>query len=653
MKQVIHHCILNILDRTKQKYAKLNDIYKEVAAYLEVENNSTLQSQIRGRLQEGCDQYSSFTGEHLFVTEKVRSGNWTVYSNQKKYIRYKNNTYLTSYDDWFNVEKVNSLTEEYILEENLDNVYKAKLIDQIGKEKAFIIIAELDYIRVLLKKIKEIEPLQDGYGLAFEVFAISVIYNIDYEECINQYIIHGSNDAKIDAIYYGELNNIYVYQIKIGDITDNVYQEMQKNYDSCIRNQVPKDGKDLYDFIKRNKSMLKNKNVVFRSISNNSKRNTNYNPLEIYHMFFENRLLPVNNNNLVLSILKPTIMTEIGYQYNVSTDKNNNFSFYINAIDLIKSLLEALGINYTNYDHEHTDISRYFTDNVRGVLSVNKKMIHTIETEPENFVKYNNGINITGEVEDLGNQIIIKNPVINNGQQTITTLMREGKNLNLITIPVKITNESNIIIKGKISQFSNEQVKVKSIDMLSLNSYVRNIQSEIFHSNEPYFLEIYSSGKKSYYTILTKLYKKNNIIPLLDFVKLYFSYKNKKDLGGWKNNPNTQIEKTEINDFFDKTVSIKVCKAIVQYENYIETVENKKEKDDFKSADLAFKYLLCKENLEVSEAVAIINKINQKYFYDLKEEKSKLIDIYKSSTIINKIEEELKIYKNQNMSVNN
>ena len=43
--------------------------------------------------------------------------------------------------------------------------------------------------------------------------------------------------------------------------------------------------------------------------------------------------------------------------------------------------------------------------------------------------------------------------------------------------------------------------------------------------------------------------------------------------------------------------------------------------------------------------MTIIDKINKVYFYDLKEEKSKLIDVYKSPSIINKLEQEIKIFK--------
>ena len=169
--------------------------------------------------------------------------------------------------------------------------------------------------------------------------------------------------------------------------------------------------------------------------------------------------------------------------------------------------------------------------------------------------------------------------------------------------------------------------------MLSLNPYIRNIQKEILneeYNNEKYFLEIYSSGKKSYYDIKKKLFKKNNIIPLLDFIKLYFSIENNKDLGVWKNNPNTQIDKIVINNELDKERSFEVCEAIKKYNDYINTLINKKEKYDLKCADLAFKYLICKEKLSIESANKIITTINKKYFYDKQDDKSKLIDIYRN-----------------------
>lgn len=654
MKKVIYDRILNILNRENKKFAKLSEIYNEVALFLEVDNDITLQSQIRGRLQENCSQYKSFCGEDLFYTEKIRSGNWSIKTKKTKSIRYINNTYLITHNNWESVEQVSSIKGEHEQEENQDLVYRAKLVYEIGGLKANIIINELNYIRELLYKLKNRKKFNEGYGTAFEVFAVATLYNLDYKECINKYIINGDNDGIIDAIYYADSDNVYIYQIKTNSFDSENYDKMKTNYEDCLRGKCPKDGEDLFNFVEKNLKSLRGKKIHYKSVSNRVKQGINYKPIEIYNVFFENKLLPENSNNIVLSILKPTRKINSISQNNYSTDGNNNFNFYMPANELIGYLLKALGISPNDYDKETVDLSKYFFDNVRGILTVNKKMVKTIETEPYNFVKYNNGINITGEVKDLGPEITIKNPVINNGQQTITTLIRLGKNLDKIMLSVKITNEDDRVIKGRISQFSNEQVKVKAIDMLSLNPHIRNIQKDILnreYNNEKYFLEIYSSGRKNYYDMLKKLYKKNNIIGLLDFIKLYFSVENNKDLGIWKNNPNNQIEKIIIDKDFNQNRSFEVCEAIMKYNNYINDINNKKEKDDLKSADLAFKYLICKEKLSLNEAKDVINMINQEYFYNNQDDKSKLIDIYKSSSIINKLEEQLSIYKKKNSNL--
>ena len=112
-------------------------------------------------------------------------------------------------------------------------------------------------------------------------------------------------------------------------------------------------------------------------------------------------------------------------------------------------------------------------------------------------------------------------------------------------------------------------------------------------------------------------------------------------MGNWKNSPNLQVEKTEFNEPFDLTLSLKVCETNALFSTFFFYFSEKKEKDDLKSADLAFKYLLCKENLTTEQAYEVIKNINQKYYYSLQDEKSKLIDIYKSSTIIERLEAEV------------
>lgn len=637
LKQVIYKCIQNRLIDDHKQYVPLKEIYQDVADYLEKENDRILQSQIRGRLQENCSQYRSFLGDDLFSTETLKSGRWTI---NKKYIRYINNKFLVTEDNWKTTREVNYINETYTLELDQDKKYMAWLHAQIGQVKAKIIIEELNHIRELLKDKKNITKTKDGYGTAFEVLAIATIYKLTYEETIDKYIVHGDQDGKIDAIYYNG-TQADVYQIKTGNITDNAYHDMQTSYNACFRGKVPTDGHDLFDFIQHNYASLCNVPVNYYSVSVNSEKSTNILPKEIYDDWFKNQLLPLEDNRLSLSVLKPE-------NDNFSCHLGKNFNFFIQAKKLIKYLLEALGLDPNNYDPKTVDLSKYFSDNVRGVLNTNKNMVKTIEEEPENFYKYNNGIRITGTVEDLGYCIKINNPMINNGQQTLMTLIRENKNLDKIILSVNITNESDKIIKGKISNYTNDQKKITAVDLLSLNPFIREIQTFIF--NHPknkisYFLEIYSSGEKSYKHLLDEIYKGKNIIKLIEFLKLYFSVTDNKSLGNWKNSPNRQIQKITIDKSFDKKLSLKVCESIIRFENYLKTLDNKKEKSDLKSADLAFKYLLCKENLSEEEAHMVIKNINQKYYYAVMEDKSKLIDVYKSTTIINKIEEQLSSLK--------
>lgn len=650
LKYVIQECIKNITQRERKEYATLKEIYQEVADFLETENNYILKSQIRGRLQENCIESKSFNGENLFTTEKVRSGKWknveeAEEANSKKYIRSEKNNFIITTDNWKSQEEVRTISNEYSLEENLDQVYRIKLCQKIGKERAGFIIKDLDYIRKLLKQKKNIDEKENGYGLSFEVLAVSTIHHISYEESIEKYIVHGSLDGGIDAIYYNG-KKVIVYQIKIGNIKDNAYEIMKKNYLDCRQGIEPQNGKDLFCFIQKNKTNLDRKDVIYASVSKNSNKKSNYLPEEIYQKYFENKFLPPSTNELVLIIPKPRI--EDGNTLNVSKLDNNNFVFFLSAKKLIEYLLKA--INVENTEQELDSFTKYFYDNVRGELKTNKKMLHTIESEPENFVKFNNGVSITGEVYDHGGEIEIMNPVINNGQQTIMTLIKNQENLENVFLSIKITNEVDLEVKSKISEYTNDQVKVKPIDMLSLNKNIRDIQKKIYHStyhDQNYFLKISSSGIRGYEECLNKLYKDNHIIELLDFIKLYFSIQNKKELGNWKNSPNLQVEKTEFNEPFDLTLSLKVCETNALFSTFLNQISEKKEKDDLKSADLAFKYLLCKENLTTEQAYEVIKNINQKYYYSLQDEKSKLIDIYKSSTIIERLEAEVEKIKNQ------
>lgn len=634
LKQIIYKSIENILKRENKKNLTLNEIYMEVANYLEKDITESLKNQIRELLQERSFRCMISDDKNIFGLEK------------NKYIRYSDYTYITTDNNWRSATKVNFIQEKYKYETNQDLVYRAKLLIKYGTAKTDIIINELERIRKLLVKMVKINKVRDGYGTAFEVFAISNQYNIEYEEVIKKYMIIGDYDGKIDAIYYRDSFYVDIYQIKIGKINSDYYNIMQINYNKCVRGIIPKDGRDLFEFINKNISKLENKIINYKTISTNYKNIYNITPDEIYDKFFRNKLLPLSNNSLTLTILKPILNNDYN-TYNITVVEGYNYSFYMRADELIKYILESLGVTSSNYDKYDIDLSKYFFDNVRGNLLMNKKMISTIINEPYNFINYNNGICIIGEVEDLGNAIKIKNPVISNGQQTIMTLIKLGINLDKILLLVRVINESDIIIKEKISRYMHDQVRVKEMDIFSLNPYIRDIQKKIYeksYQGEKYFLNIYSSGIKECYGYLKQIYNKNNIIELSDYIKLYFLLENKKDLGNFKKSFSDQIDNLSINRPYEIEKSFRVCKSIKDYRDYISQIKDLEEKYSLKYSDLAFKYLLCKEKLTPKEAKIVIDMVNWEYCYKFGD-KNKLNDIYMSPTIINKLEEQLLRYR--------
>ena len=115
-------------------------------------------------------------------------------------------------------------TVDGVEEKNADIVTKVKLRHELGKANADIILNELNKIRIMFNMSSG-----DGYGHAFEIFSIAVLYNLDYEYTYHNYIVHGKNDGKIDAIYWNS-DVVSLYQIKLDLVEVDVKEDIRKNY---------------------------------------------------------------------------------------------------------------------------------------------------------------------------------------------------------------------------------------------------------------------------------------------------------------------------------------------------------------------------------------------------------------------------------------
>ena len=171
-----------------------------------------------------------------------------------------------------------------------------------------------------------------------------------------------------------------------------------------------------------------------------------------------------------------------------ASSANNNFESYLCILP---------GNILANIFSKHS--SKLLEQNVRVFLQakgkVNKGIRSTIESEPNMFFSYNNGITATAsKIEkeynsktEKGGMLItsITNFQIVNGGQTTASIheaLKRGyeKNLEDIQIQMKLSvisdQEKSEEIVPKISQFANSQNKVNHIDFTSNNKFHRDLQ---------------------------------------------------------------------------------------------------------------------------------------------------------------------------------
>lgn len=557
--------------------------------------------------------------------------------SEEKFIRIENNKILKSNDNFKTFEEVKSIDGYEVLKKR-NQITELSLRHLYGDKKAFILIQEFKKINELI--FDNPKKHNDGYGRAFEVFALAVYMGITYEQALN-YTINGDADGKIDAVVWDD-TTVYIYQIKMNTIIgEGVLEKAKKNYKEFLTTGTlsGEHTSDLLDFLEKHALNIKGKGLKVCSISNAPTTKNNISSKDLFDKYFNNILIPQKASNIILEIeLDEAIDEETGNTYTNCAKTDSNTFLFANANQLLNCLYEQ-GVKLKTSD-------KLFYDNVRGFMGVNATMQDTIKNNPEKFELYNNGLSILGEIRLTATSIIIENPTIINGQQTLYNLMyAKEKNIDIskIVIPVFIKTLSDNKERLNVARFNNFQKQVKDIDLLSIHSGLREIQEQLLNeavknnfTDENYYLQLISNGSRGSSLVINKLFAKNAKISLTNFVRVYWIIDKKKMLGAWKNNVSNMIstEIIEKNYQFQYNKSKKVCKIITDFYNYIDTLD-KKQKNKYQVADVAFLYLLSKYNLEDSKKV--IDYINEDIFE--RENPSKLIDLYKSANIEKYIKE--------------
>ncbi|HET6516743.1 MAG TPA: AIPR family protein [Nitrosopumilaceae archaeon] len=137
-----------------------------------------------------------------------------------------------------------------------------------------------------------------------------------------------------------------------------------------------------------------------------------------------------------------------------------------------------------------------FESNIRQWMqfktSVNKGLRDTLQSNPDKFFYYNNGITIVvSDIEEFGdNELILHAPQIVNGAQTSNSILDHAKRTKNLdgSMTVTIIRADDEQDQNNITKYRNSQNSVRGKDLVSLMDFHKSIKSQL--KNSGYFYEI-------------------------------------------------------------------------------------------------------------------------------------------------------------------
>lgn len=222
--------------------------------------------------------------------------------------------------------------------------------------------------------------------------------------------------------------------------------------------------------------------------------------------FWNDRKHPANNSILRVS------------EYELKSDMMSNFSMYLEDAFLVN----IRGLELAELARKYYDVqigrSTLFGQNLRESFGKKSKtygdMKNTIETEPEMFWYYNNGITIIAEDYDIkaakgeenkADAIILKKFSIINGAQTTSALARyleestdeeiARKKLKKVFVFARILKVKEAEKANDIAKYNNTQNPISSRDLISNNPEQRRLAERLIKDTPSIYMEIRSGQK--------------------------------------------------------------------------------------------------------------------------------------------------------------
>lgn len=399
--------------------------------------------------------------------------------------------------------------------------------------------------------------IDDGKNAAYELLSCAIVFNRSpyyaKDNCWNAKVVDGyyktnGSDGKIDG--YDIVSNEKEITIKLiqAKNSSQIKTPNIRDYFNAVKNYILDTSSNLTpEFeslsvvrekiadhkMKYQGAILKYQvNVVSNDINDNVKKTL----IDEFKVIFADRK-NVSINFVTNEDLKNNI---VNIKRNISSSKFKDVLFtlsldnettpviigedsvYVSTIraeEIIKLIDKEFEINL--------DLTRLFQGNVRGFLGntpVNDDIKQTILDSEKRFLPLNNGSVIVCDSIDHrhGNEYVIKNPIIVNGQQTFASIYKYAKNkhqkqnIRVVTKLISVTKNKEFEME-LIAKASNQANKIDELDLLSNKPLILKLKT--FFSDNGLYLKI-----KSGEILNDVFFKSEEVVDFSDLLKMWVSY---------------------------------------------------------------------------------------------------------------------------------
>ena len=375
---------------------------------------------------------------------------------------------------------------------------------------------------------KEIEKSRNGIDRTINLtwFYIQARFRISSDEFKDRYSVDGKNDGGIDS-FFKEGNTHYIIQSKY-------HENSQRESESSINDELHKIEKTLIGE-NSNKYADGFVNALIRDLTNSKAyleiiwlttnevtenvRTKSKSTLE--EILARNKWEIIADINFIDRYSLESVIYDIKHGYvphtgkkelNLEPDEYMKVSKDRNNIEAFVCNIKATEI--LNWFDSSNDIETYLQKNVRGSVgetAINKALQKSFKDDPTLFWYKHNGIIIFAdwlELNEHDKKLIIRNPQIVNGGQTVTQLYKAFDQKR------SENNPSKIIVRIYRLPYEDAETYKRSIDIIAALNSQNKIKSSDLHSTDPcqVMLENRISDLGLYFRYFRKRSEKNKNI---------------------------------------------------------------------------------------------------------------------------------------------